>query len=77
MHRVLIVVSQGMASYVCDPDVEVVLFDQDIHTIEPELEPPVSAKFADLASLAGIPFIQGGLPDSLCKFGDSEKTDIC
>lgn len=53
--RVLITVSGGVADFVCDPGVEVAIFDHDNHGADPDGTAGVPAHFADLAAPLGIP----------------------
>jgi hypothetical protein len=53
--RCLIIVSGGIADYVCDDGVEVTVFDWDNYKDDPEGTGPVPAEFRDLAEPLGIP----------------------
>lgn len=53
--RVLITVDGGIADYVCDPGLEVEIFDRDNYKTDPEETGPVPAHFRDLAEPLDIP----------------------
>ena len=57
-NRVLIVVSGGVANYICDPGVHVEVFDWDNYeneTEEGQAMMALPAYFADLASTTNLP----------------------
>lgn len=53
--RVLATVDGGVASYICDPVVEVEIFDWDNYRIDPSGTPKPAMCFADLANTVGVP----------------------
>jgi hypothetical protein len=53
--RVLIVVSGGVAGYVHDDEVDVVIFDWDDYSVDPDRAPPVPEHFRDLAEPLDVP----------------------
>ena len=60
-NRVLITVSGGSADYVCDPGLDVAVFDHDNYAFDPARTGGVPARFADLATPLEIP-VDGGSP---------------
>lgn len=55
--RVLVTVSGGVAEYIADDGVEVVVFDHDDHTVGGKAS-DVPSRFGDLAQRAGVPVSQ-------------------
>lgn len=53
--RCLIVVSGGIADYVCDDGVDVEIFDWDNYNDDPEGVDTLPSHFKDLAQPLGIP----------------------
>lgn len=53
--RVLIVVKGGVADFVADDGIDVVIFDWDDYKDAPELAAIPSAEYGDLAMRCGIP----------------------
>lgn len=53
--RCLVVVSGGVADYICDDDVDVEVFDWDNYKDDPENTPLPPAHFTDLAQAVQIP----------------------
>lgn len=54
-NRVLITVSGGVADYVCDPGLDVEIFDRDNYDADPDETDGVPSHFADLAGPSEIP----------------------
>jgi hypothetical protein len=60
MPRVLIVIQDGFAGYVCDKDedLDIEVFDFDLYEQDPDntyLPPP---HFKDLCEIAGVPYVE-------------------
>ncbi len=64
--RVLITVDGGIADYVCDPGLDVEIFDRDNHKIDPKETGPVPAHFRDLAEPLDIPVEESRPIPKLC-----------